>query len=710
MGNGLDMTSDSNSKQHWTHSLLFWRRSMAPWWGLAIGVAVALLYWPGILSHLPGLSAYRNVKPFRSLDHRIGDLLHAQFAVKSATDDLPKICVVGITSDELQRYGPLPWDRRMHGKLVRRLNALGAGVVAFDIFFPNVTEADGEFAEACEEMGRVILPRWAVFAERAPVSAASVTGGDMIDSGDGGAPVRCSDGVFRQRLREAAHTLYPRARQQGHINIFYDNDLVARRVPVAVGEKEDKRFHLPLGVVAAMASWGIDSSEAVLEERWLNYGGLRIPLDEAGCLLVNYQPFDRCIDTRPAEMRNIEADVHWLGGKGKNALVQFYSYSDVLEGRVPESALKDAIVLVGQCVWGSREDVHTTPYGSQFGVFVQAMLVWSTLSRSFLVPADSWATVATLILVSLILGMICFRVRFRGSAYVVVAGGFCLAAVGLVGTLCVAGFFRRYGMVVDTTPFFMVLGLNFFGGIASSTARETREADRRGLEMEVLLAAGELHATRWLQDDDGESVSVPGAAQMAMSNSITVLSPQIAAETFLHALPCEGCILNLLEDAPSGSEIERVVITGFESERLSDQVMKLLGHFSSMALDAARPLALRKGRHNWVHVNTAPNLKSVLCVPVVVRGATLAVALLCNKRSTEQSPEKEFTESDCRLAGALCYQVGALLENARRYRLEYAMFDGFAQSMAKAVDVRDKYTHGHSERVSRFSAAHCART
>lgn len=675
---------------------------MAPWWGLMIGVVAILAYWPGIVSEIPGLRSGLDFQPFRSTDLRIGDFLHPYFATQPVPANTPKICVVGITSEDLKTYGAMPWPRDMHAQLIRKLDNAGADVIAFDIFFPEKSEHDQAFAQACDDTKKVILPRYAEFPERIPISRPWKTDDSDIMA-DASRPRRFPDGVFRKYLRKATPTLYPYARQQAHINIFYDDDVVARRVPVAVGEQNATAAYLPLGVMAGLEKLGLSPEKARIKRHSLEVDNLRMPLDDSGCIVVNYQPFDEWIDMKPRNVRALENSVEWIRSQRRSAPIEFYPYGDVLAGQVSPDTFKGAVVLVGQCVNESREDVHVTPYGSQFGVFVQSMLLYSTLTQQFLRPVGPWPTVGAILLFSLLFGTVCFHVRYHGSVYAFVAGGILVASMVLVGILCGVGILRRYGLMLEASPFLLATGLSLFSGIAAGLVSESRNAERHNHNFDLLLAAGRRHAAEWAETTDAQNYAIAGAAKMAMSTSQAIHSSEIVADTFWHTVPCEGCLLYLMEDAEGPIKIRSTVAVGFEGEVLRNQMDQLADHFAKETLDIGEPLIGSSSDSTWAHANVAPALRTFIGVPLIVRGRPLAVALLCNKRVTAQSPERRFGESDLRLVNALRYQASALLENAHRYRMEYAMFDGFAHSMAKAVDMRDHYTHGHSERVAKYS-------
>jgi len=104
---------------------------------------------------------------------------------------------------------------------------------------------------------------------------------------------------------------------------------------------------------------------------------------------------------------------------------------------------------------------------------------------------------------------------------------------------------------------------------------------------------------------------------------------------------------------------------------------------------------------NWSNrMDTASGFvtKSMITVPLMVKGNVLGALQLLNKKQLAF-----FSEQDITLAVALANQSALALHNSQMYDELYRMFLSMIRTLAKVLDARDPYTAGHSERVATYS-------
>lgn len=89
---------------------------------------------------------------------------------------------------------------------------------------------------------------------------------------------------------------------------------------------------------------------------------------------------------------------------------------------------------------------------------------------------------------------------------------------------------------------------------------------------------------------------------------------------------------------------------------------------------------------------------SFICAPLVAKGELLGVIDLNEKTSGEK-----FTESDLKLLLTLTSQVSVAIDNARLYRILQENSFRTVQALATTLEAKDRYTHGHSARVTDYS-------
>ena len=92
--------------------------------------------------------------------------------------------------------------------------------------------------------------------------------------------------------------------------------------------------------------------------------------------------------------------------------------------------------------------------------------------------------------------------------------------------------------------------------------------------------------------------------------------------------------------------------------------------------------------------------RNIICVPVKVKERTIGVLEAINKKEGES-----FDEEDLSLFTSLADQVAIALDNARLYQELEDMFFQTAESLADAIEKRDPYTGGHTQRVTAYSLA-----
>jgi len=89
--------------------------------------------------------------------------------------------------------------------------------------------------------------------------------------------------------------------------------------------------------------------------------------------------------------------------------------------------------------------------------------------------------------------------------------------------------------------------------------------------------------------------------------------------------------------------------------------------------------------------------KSLICIPLKVKQKIIGVMEVINKRG-----DRTFSERDKALFKPLSAQAAVAIERAKLYQDLEDMYISTVRSLAAAIDAKDPYTRGHSERVNRF--------
>ncbi len=92
--------------------------------------------------------------------------------------------------------------------------------------------------------------------------------------------------------------------------------------------------------------------------------------------------------------------------------------------------------------------------------------------------------------------------------------------------------------------------------------------------------------------------------------------------------------------------------------------------------------------------------KSFISVPLYTKSGPIGVLNINNKRS-----RKRFSIEDFRLLEEVAIEASMAIEKAKLYKSLQELYITAVKSLVYAIDMRDHYTHSHSEQVAKYTVA-----
>lgn len=349
--------------------------------------------------------------------------IDARYHLKGETTSSGNIVIVGITQRCLNQLGKFPWPRKRHAELINFLKKSGAKIIAIDIFFSQRGEDpldDEEFAAAIKNAGNVILP---VFM---PYRITDFSQQDNF--------------IYVDNLVESIPEFSEAALGEAHINMISDADGVYRKVPLAI--KYSERMFFNLGLEAVIKYLGIEPSAINLQPGYAQFGGRRIPLEQAKFIYMDFSDLET---TAPR-----------------------FAFSDVIKGLVPGSNFKGKIVFVGQTTQGMpNADILQTPFKEKYGLTIQASVADTILRNFYIKRAGKYQTCLWIVLLCLFTCLIMISAGVWASIVAIA-----LLISGLLVFAIVV--FKSDGMIIELVPLIFSVATS----IVASILYRIRFADR----------------------------------------------------------------------------------------------------------------------------------------------------------------------------------------------------------------------------------------
>lgn len=102
--------------------------------------------------------------------------------------------------------------------------------------------------------------------------------------------------------------------------------------------------------------------------------------------------------------------------------------------------------------------------------------------------------------------------------------------------------------------------------------------------------------------------------------------------------------------------------------------------------------------HKMIDDTTGFNTKSLVCAPLAVHRKILGVIEVLNKRDGS-----EFEEQDLEAVVSVATTAAMAIENTRLHQTILDAYKNTIKTLASAIDAKDPYTRGHSQRVMEYS-------
>ena len=338
--------------------------------------------------------------------------LDQRIKLRHATQDPidPRIFLLGIDESSLERIGQWPFDRSVHGEMMRILDAGNPAAFVWDVIFDTTRITDSPedvqfresttaFAETCRLLETPVITAAATINDKTNSSAKDIAamgwdpGAEVINSDIFDSP------YYIAPLPElAAHT------EIGIVTAERHDDGVVRKIPFVV--RGDLKVFPSLALSSIIALWDLDPErdirivpgDAVYIDSPLVQR--RIPIDEKGYYTLNYR-------YELADMANQN-----LSGPYAAMMVGYHQKYIQKKTDINPPEIKDKLIMIGQVAAGMADIGKSPLEGLSPLVLTHINVVDNILKEDYMITPPEWLVWGTLLLICYLTFILPIRLDF----------------------------------------------------------------------------------------------------------------------------------------------------------------------------------------------------------------------------------------------------------------------------------------------------------
>lgn len=332
-----------------------------------------------------------------------------------------------------------PWPRSMYAKAIDRLSQAGARVIALDLVFSEVSEADRKKQD--QLLGDAInrSRSWIVLGSKF-----------YQDS---------SQSVKRTGYMEALPDIDQTKAHVGFVNVWADEaDGILRNASLL--QRHQKKLYMAFTMKILSRYYKIETGGALRTRDSITYGPLRMPVDYLGHMLINFRGGQGSFQTFNFENVFGPAEGAKPGPEG--------GIDDAFPYLLEQKVFKDKIVLIGP-TFLEAQDFQWTPYGRVPGVEIHANILDTIIKKRFLYQMPEWIKFLIFLLLPLLIGQLTIKLK-------PIRGLFALVGLAVAYLLISIWMFISYRLLVPVVNPLLVAAITYLMVVVYLLVTEERHS------------------------------------------------------------------------------------------------------------------------------------------------------------------------------------------------------------------------------------------